>query len=85
VNYAFEIEKNVPPPPSPIGRPTTYGFERCREAGDSFLVPYGELGDVTTLGKRIRWAVKSYRKAHAPQSRWRTKRTSRGVRVWRIE
>lgn len=71
----YEIVSDAPAPPSRTNR--TYEFGRM-QVGDSFLAP-------RTEAQRIRWAVKSYRRNNAPTTRWRTKSTNHGVRVWRVE
>lgn len=77
----FAIETDVPPPAARNNH--VYGFERL-QVGESFLVPC-EGAELTATGQRVRWAVKSYRKRNAPETRWRTKASSKGIRVWRVE
>jgi hypothetical protein len=77
----FEIERDIPPPVEPQ-KNARYGFERLA-AGESFLVP-SSMAALTTTADRVRWAVKKYRRAHAPESEWRTAVNSKGIRIWRV-
>ena len=79
----FAIERDIPPPPEPhpwAGRNSYYGFERL-EPGDSFLVPTGDEG-LAVSAQRVRWAIKRYQRKS--DTKWRTKSTNKGVRVWRV-
>jgi|tagenome__1003787_1003787.scaffolds.fasta_scaffold19656186_2 hypothetical protein len=77
----FAIESDVPAPAPRTTR--VYEFDRM-QVGESFLVPC-EVTELSVTGQRVRWAVKDYRKRHAPETRWRTKASSKGIRVWRVE
>jgi hypothetical protein len=77
----FEITYDIPPPASAKG-PAVYGFERLLPGG-SMLIP-AELMMLTTIAHRTRWALKKYRKAHAPDTKWRTAVNTKGIRVWRV-
>ena len=70
----YEIQNDVPPPPAGTNR--IYEFAAMK-VGDSFLAP-------TSEAQRVRWAVKKYRRNNAPTTLWRTRTTSKGVRVWRV-
>lgn len=70
----YEIVSDVPPPPARGQR--VYEFD-VMNVGDSFLVPLSEA-------QRVRWAVKKYRRNKAATTRWRTKSTNKGIRVWRV-
>jgi hypothetical protein len=78
----FEITYDIPPPEAPKG-PALYQFERLLPGGSMF-VP-STLAMLTTTADRVRWAVKKYRRAHAPDTKWRTAVKSNGIRVWRVE
>jgi hypothetical protein len=77
----FEIERDIPPPPR--GFNASYGFERLN-VGESFLVP-ATMAMLTTTAERVRWAVTKYRRANAPQAKFRTAVNNKGIRVWRVE
>jgi hypothetical protein len=78
----FAIEKDITPPATYPAAPSNayYGFERL-EPGDSFLVPC-EGPDRQIAARRVRWAIKHYRRKNG--TTWRTKTVSKGVRIWRI-
>jgi hypothetical protein len=76
----FEIEKDVPPPAAKEN--ASYKFERLA-VGDSIFVP-STVALLPTTANRLRWAVKKYRRTHAPLTKWRTATKVNGIRVWRL-
>jgi hypothetical protein len=77
----YEIVSDVPPPPARSNR--IYEFDRML-VGQSFLIPAEAREERSVLAQRVRSAVKHYRRRNAPHTLWRTKSTSKGVRVWRV-
>ncbi len=84
VEPVYRIEKGIPLPlPSKTGRPIIYDFGSMK-VGDSFNVLIGDNYAPEVRG-RIAAAATGYIKRHAPRSKFSTRISERGVRVWRVK
>jgi hypothetical protein len=85
----YKVEKGVPLPPENRSVLVRYPFDGM-EVGDSFLEPYPENVEVDTYVRRcyalrLANAANKYVTRRFPDKKFSTRRTDKGIRVWRIK